>query len=92
MKKNKILAVVLSAAIAISLTGCGNSGGKDADSGTANSGSAGSGSEELKDTGKKEGESAAGYKIGLTSRCSRLKILFWKGWTQLSLTQSPRRH
>ena len=54
MKKNKILAVVLSAAIAISLTGCGNSGGKDADSGTANSGSAGSGSEELKDTGKKD--------------------------------------
>ncbi len=67
MKKNKILAVVLSAAIAISLTGCGNSGGKDADSGTANSGSAGSGSEELKDTGKKEGESATGYKIGLTN-------------------------
>ncbi|MCI9439984.1 MAG: ABC transporter substrate-binding protein [Ruminococcus sp.] len=64
MKRNMVLAVLLSAAMVIGAAGCGNSGSGGTDSDGTSSGSTDSGASdsEEKDTG-----SGAGYKIGLTN-------------------------
>ncbi len=81
MKRNKVLALLLSAAMVFGMTGCGNSGTDDK-TGNTNSGNeqqednSGTGTgdsqegvqdSENKDDDKKDSGSGAGYKIGLTN-------------------------